>query len=84
MPDSGIRIRLRRTRDNAILYDSGGPVNNLTEMVLDADMSLANASGSYVEDYIVEGIFVQNGNPTNQPAVPQVRRVTVVAMGLHR
>ena len=80
---TGVRIRVRRARDGAILYDSGLGVENVSELLIDTDMSPAAATGSFVEQYVVEAISYAAGASWAGPT-PLVGRQTLVALGLHR
>lgn len=71
-------------RDGAILYDSGTPVANASEMVIDTDMSPARWGADFTEQYVVEGMTEDIGDQSTKPAQPKAHRQTLLGIGLHR
>lgn len=65
------------------MYDSGLPVSDVSEMVIDGEMPSAGA-GDVTEQYVVEGMTMDIGDQSTKPAAPQAHRQTLLGIGLHR
>ena len=74
----GIRIRVRRANDNAILYDSQGPAANVSEVLIDVTPIAGNVQ------YVIEAMSVSGDPQSTISAVPVCQRQAIVALALHK